>query len=282
MAHLAIHAVEFIFWIMSRSNGGYNEMDFGIRGKLALVTGSSGGMGRNIAHTLAAEGANVVLFARTADKLKVVAEEIEAKHGVKATAVAGSMVEAADIQRLAAELDRLGGPDIVALVSGRPPNPLRAALEETEQDRWDEAYRSQLWGVIQVINSVVPLMKTRGWGRVVAITSASAKQPMPVHALSTVFRAGVTAYMKGLATELAPMGITVNCVAPALIDTSHRTGTSAYTTAQAAHRKTVSPLGRMGTQEEICAVIAFLTSRQAGFVTGSTIAVEGGMVSSLF
>ncbi|NDZ18841.1 3-oxoacyl-ACP reductase [Variovorax sp. WS11] len=257
-------------------------MDLGIRGKLALVTASSGGMGMNIAHTLAAEGANIVLFARTEDKLQAVAKEIRERHGVEATAVAGSMAEKADIARLAGRLDALGGVDILILVSGRPPNPLRPTLDEDDLARWDQAYQSQLRNVIQVANGIAPQMLGKRWGRIIAITSASAKEPMAVHALSTVFRAGVTAYMKGLANEIGSSGITVNCVAPALIDTSHRTGSAAYTPEQAAKRKTLTPLGRMGTQEEICGVIAFLASQQAGFVTGSTIAVEGGMLGSLF
>jgi len=257
-------------------------VDLGIRGKLALVTASSGGMGRNIAHTLAGEGADVVLFARSGDKLREVCGEIESRHGVRATGVAGSMTEHADIRRLGETLQALGGPDIVVLVSPRPPNPLRETLQENEQTRWDDAYRNQLWSVVEVVNVAVPLMLERGWGRIVAITSASAKQPMAVHALSTVFRAGVTAYMKGLANELAVRGITVNCVAPALIDTSHRQGAAAYSEAQAARRKSLTPMGRMGTQEELCGVVAFLASRQAGFVTGATIAVDGGMVGSLF
>jgi 3-oxoacyl-[acyl-carrier protein] reductase len=257
-------------------------MDLGIKGKLALVTASSRGMGRNVAHALAAEGVNPVLFARSPEELETVAREIREQHGVKAFAVAGSMLDASDVHRLAAMLKHLGGPDIVVLVTGRPPNPLRDTLQETEQTRWDEAYRNQLWSVIQVINDVVPLMRGRGWGRIIAVTSASAKQPMAVHALSTVFRAGVTAYMKGLANELGPEAITVNCVAPALIDTSHRTGSSRYTAAQSGERSRLSALGRMGTQQELCGVITFLASKQAGFVTGSTVAVEGGMVASLF
>lgn len=257
-------------------------MDLGISGKVALVTASSGGMGRNIAHALAAEGANVALFARSADKLKVVAQELEQQHGVKAVAVPGSMLVTEDVQRLATTLQDLGGTDIVVLVTGRPPNPLRATLEENEEARWQEAYQNQLWSVIQVVNGVVPAMLKRGWGRIIAVTSASAKQPMATHAISTVFRAGVTAYMKGLANEIGTTGITVNCVGPALVDTSHRTGKAAYTSDQAEHRKTLTPLGRMGTQEELCGVITFLASRQAGFVTGSTITVDGGMVGSLF
>ncbi|WP_128002657.1 SDR family oxidoreductase [Piscinibacter defluvii] len=257
-------------------------MDLGIKGKVALVTASSSGMGRNIALALAAEGAHVVLFARSADKLQAVCREIEERHGVPATAVAGSLTEAADITRLASVLAGLSGPDIAVVVTGRPPNPLRDALEENELPRWDEAYQVQLRSVVQLVNGVVPAMVAKGWGRIVAVTSASAKQPMAKHALSTVFRAGVTAYMKTLANELGAHGVTVNCVAPALIDTSHRTGAAAYTPEQTARRQAMTPLGRMGTQDELCGVVAFLTSMQAGFVTGSTIAVEGGMVGALF
>lgn len=258
-------------------------MDLGISGKVALVTASSGGMGRNIAHALAAEGAHVVLFARSADKLQAVAAEIEQAHGVRVLPVVGDMLAAADVQRLAAALQsEFGGLDILVLNTGRAPNPLRATVDETQEDRWHEAYHNQLWSVIQVVNHVLPQMTPRGWGRIVAVTSASVKQPMPHHSLSTVFRAGVTAYMKHLANEVGAHGITANCVAPALIDTSHRSGGAAYTPEQAQARKKMTPLGRMGLQQEICGVVTFLASQQAGFVTGSTVAVEGGMVGSLF
>ena len=257
-------------------------MDLGISGKTALVTACSTGMGRNVAHTLAAEGVNVVLFARSAEKLRSVAHEIEQKHGVTAIAVPGDMLVQADVQRLASTLkSKFGGPDIVVLNTGRAPNPIRATLEESEETRWQEAYNNQLWGSIQVASNVVPLMLERGWGRIIAVTSASVKEPMPHHSLSTVFRAGVTAYMKHLANEVGGKGITANCVAPALIDTSHRSGTAAYSEAQTAARKKLTPLGRMGTQEEVCGAVAFLASMQAGFITGSTINVEGGMLRAL-
>lgn len=257
-------------------------MNLGIAGKTALVTASSGGMGRNIAHALAAEGVNIVLFARSEDQLKINAAEIEAKHGVKALAIAGDMTVDADVERLARTLDaHCGGPDILILNSGRAPNPLRATLDETEAARWQAAYQTQLWGVIEVAKNIVPLMLKREWGRIVAITSSSVKEPMPHHALSTVFRAGVTAYMKHLANEVGGRGITVNCVAPALIDTSHRVGTSAYSAAQTEARKKMTPLGRMGTQEELTGVVTFLASMQAGFVTGSSIQVEGGMLRAM-
>ncbi len=257
-------------------------MNLGISGKLAVVTASSAGMGRNIAHALAAEGVNVVLFARSADKLRAVAQEIESQHGVRALAVPGDMTVAADVDKLASTLDhQFGGVDILVLNTGRPPNPLRATLEEVDESRWQEAYQVQLWGAIQVARHVVPLMLDRHWGRVIAVTSSSVKEPMQHHCLSTVFRAGVTAYMKHLANEIGSKGITVNCVAPALIDTSHRTVRSAYTAAQAEARKLLTPLGRMGTQEEVTGVVAFLASMQAGFITGSSIQVEGGMIGAM-
>ena len=257
-------------------------MDLGIKGKVALVTASSAGMGRNIANALAAEGVDLVLFARTAEKLGAVAEEIRQRHGVKALAVPGDMLVQADVERLATEVrEAFGGLDILVLNTGRAPNPLRATLEETEAERWHEAYHNQLWGTIQVANGVMPLMLERRWGRVIAITSSSVKQPMPHHSLSTVFRAGVTAYVKHLANEVGAKGITANCVAPALIDTSHRKGAAAYTPAQAEARRKLTPLGRMGRQEEVCGVVTFLASMQAGFITGSTINVEGGMVGAM-
>ena len=257
-------------------------MDLGISGKVALVTASSAGMGRNIARALAAEGANVVLFARSGEKLQTVAKAIEDDFGVEAIAVPGDMLVTPDVERLASTLQSaFGGPDIVILNTGRAPNPLRATLDESDESRWHAAYQTQLWGSIQVAQHVVPLMLTRGWGRIIAITSASVKEPMPHHSLSSVFRAGVTAYMKHLANEVGAKGITVNCVAPALIDTSHRTGTAAYTEAQSEARRKLTPLGRMGTQDEVCGVVTFLASMQAGFITGSSINVEGGMLRAL-
>ena len=235
-----------------------------------------------MAHYLAAEGADVVLFSRSADRLQAIAGEIEQQHDAKAVPIVGSMLNEPDVRRLATALDELNGPDIVVLLTGRPPTPLRDTLDETETGRWQEAYENELASVVQVVNGVVPLMLSRGWGRIIAITSAHARQPTVGHALSTVFRAGATAYMKSLALELAARNITVNCVAPALIDTTHRSGQAAYTAEQAERRKTLAPMGRMGSQEDVCAAVAFLASDQAGFITGSTMTVDGGLVGALF
>jgi len=254
-------------------------MDLGLNGKVALVTASSGGMGANIARALAAEGASIVLFARSADRLEDLAARIRREHPVTVLPVPGSMNTTADIERLIAAIDdAFGRLDIAVLNTGRPPAPLRATRHETDPARWDEAYRTLLAGLIAVTHRALPLIERSQAGRIVAITSAAVQHPMPHHALSAVFRAGVESYMRHLAPEVAAAGITVNCVAPALVETPHRTDTAAYTPEQTESRKRMNMLRRLGTQDELCAVVAFLVSVHAGFLTGITVPVDGGLL----
>ncbi len=253
-------------------------MDLGIAGKLAIVTASSGGLGDAVARALAAEGVNLALFARSQDRLHANAAEIERRYQVRALPVAGDMRLRKDVENLVAVVAReFGGPDILVLNTGRPPLPTREVLAETEDERWEKAYRTQLWGAILVARIVVPLLVQRGWGRVIAITSASVKQPMPSHGLSTVFRAGVTGMMKHLANETAAKGVTVNCVCPASIATEGLK--QSYDLAERVKRV---PVGRIGRPEELAAAVAFLASDLAGFITGASIQVDGGMVASLY
>lgn len=252
-------------------------MDLGIRGKVAVVTASSSGLGKAVAEALAAEGAKLVLFARSADLLRTVAAEIEKERNVPVLAVPGDMRSAADVERLVAEMQKtFGAPDILVLNTGRPPRALREVLQETDDERWEDAYQTQLKAAVQVASRIVPLIVERGWGRVIAITSASVKQPMLHHGLSTVFRAGLTAYMKHLANEVAAKGVTVNTVGPGSIDTP-----TPRTSAHIADRLKRVPMGRLGRPEEFAAMIAFLASEQAGFITGANLHVDGGMVASL-
>jgi 3-oxoacyl-[acyl-carrier protein] reductase len=253
-------------------------MNLGIAGKAALVTASSSGLGSAIAHALAAEGVRLVLFARRAQVLETLAAEIREKHGVAVIPVAGDMRSAADVGRAAETLKQeFGGVDILVLNTGRPPVPMRDVLEETDDERWEEAYRVQLWGAILVARKIVPMIVERGWGRVIAITSASVKQPMSHHGLSTVFRAGVTGYMKHLANEIAAKGVTVNTVCPASIATAGLV--SSYDVAERIKR---IPAGRLGRPEEVAATVAFLASDAAGFINGASLHVDGGMVGSLY
>ena len=251
-------------------------MNLGIAGKTAIVTASSGGLGEFAARALAAEGVNLVLFARSADTLRDKAADMTKQHGVRVLPVAGDMRIAADVDRLIHETQQFGGPDILVLNTGRPPVPMREVLDETEDERWQEAYETQLRGAIRVVGKVAPLLVARGWGRIVGITSASVKQPMTKHGLSTVFRAGLTGYLRHLANEVATTGVTVNTVCPASV------GTEAMEKSYDLNlRAQQVPMRRIGRPQELGAMVAFLCSELAGFTTGAAIQVDGGMVASL-
>ena len=153
---------------------------------------------------------------------------------------------------------------------------MRELLDETDDERWEQAYRRQLEGPLFVLRELAPLLRERGWGRIVAITSASVKQPMARHALSTIFRAGLQAALKHLARELGPAAVTVNAVAPATVMTP--TFTSFH---DLESRVRATSLKRHGLPEELAATVAFLASEQAGFITGELIQVDGGQTASL-
>ncbi len=252
-------------------------MDLRLKGKTAIVTASSGGLGEYAARALAAEGVNLVMFARSADTLRAKAADITKLHGVRVLPVEGDMRKTADVNRLLAETEReFGGVDILVLNTGRPPVPMREVLDETEDERWQEAYETQLRGAIRVVGKVAPLLVARGWGRIVGITSASVKQPMTKHGLSTVFRAGLTGYLRHLANEVATTGVTVNTVCPASVGTEAME--KSYDLKVRAQQV---PMRRIGRPEELGAMVAFLCSDLAGFTTGAAIQVDGGMVASL-
>lgn len=252
-------------------------MNLGISGKTAIVTASSGGLGEYAARALAAEGVNLVLFARSADTLRAKAADIAKQHGVKVLPVAGDMRNAADVDRLVAECQReFGDPHILVLNTGRPPVPMREVLDENDDARWLDAYDTQLRGAVRVVGKVAPVMVKRGWGRIVGITSATVKQPMTKHGLSTVFRAGLTGYLRHLANEIAATGVTVNTVCPASIGTEALAKSYDLNT-----RAQQVPMKRIGKPEELGAMVAFFCSELAGYTTGAAIQVDGGMVAAL-
>ena len=251
-------------------------MNLGLDGKVAIVTGASGGLGSAIARRLAAEGASVALFSRSEAPLRSLAASIEKEHGTRALCVAGDMGQPADVQRLVEQtVAELGGIDILILNTGRPPLPGRDAMDENDDARWEQAYRTQLWSAVQVTRAVVPLLVARRWGRVVSIGSASVREPMPKHTLSTVFRAGVSSLMKHLANEVAPHGVTVNTICPASIETDGLARSYDLN-----ERLKNIPAGRLGRPEECAALVAFIASDLAGFITGTSLLIDGGMVGT--
>jgi 3-oxoacyl-[acyl-carrier protein] reductase len=251
-------------------------MNLGITGRRAVVTCASSGLGLAACEALAAEGVHLVLFARGADRLDAEAERLTHRYGVSVEAVAGDMTQRADVIALATQVRATGGADILVLNTPRPPSPMRDFLDETDDARWADAHRNQLDGALSVLREIAPILAERGWGRIVAITSASVKQPMPRHALSTIYRAGVHAALKHLANDLAARGVTVNAVAPATIITPTFAN---FHNLEA--RIAAVPVKRAGRPEELGALVAFLASDHAGFITGQTIQLDGGQTGAL-
>jgi 3-oxoacyl-[acyl-carrier protein] reductase len=251
-------------------------MDLGIAGKRAVVIGGSQGLGLAVCERLAAEGADLLLFARNHDRLAAAQQQLRERHGVAVDVCAGDITQEADVDRLAAQAEAIGGVQILVLNTPRPPSPMRDFLDEQEQARWDQGYQQQLHGALLVLRKIAPLVAQGGWGRIVGITSASIKQPMPRHAISGIFRAGVQAALKHLSIELAAKGVTVNSVAPATVMTP-----TFATFHNLEQRIQAVPVKRAGRPEELAATVAFLVSEHAGFITGENIQLDGGQTRSL-
>jgi len=253
-------------------------MDLGISGKRALITGASMGLGFGVAEALAREGVHLVLFARNFEALNNAKVNLLQKHpGLDVQVISGDMTKPQDIRDLRQYLIDTGSVDIFIVNTARPPNPMRNFLDEDDPVRWEQAYQTQLQCALLLLREITPMMLDRGWGRVVAIGSASVKQPMPKHALSTIFRAGLLAALKHLSNETAGKGLTVNTVSPASIKSDNF----------AAHynldeRIKTIPINRLGTVEELASTVAFFCSQQAGFINGANLQVDGGMTSALY
>ena len=262
-------------------------MDLGIQGKVAWIGGASRGLGLAVAAELAREGCRQALTARRAGPLEAAVGELAQAHGGDGVAVAGDFSDPDDVRRMAAGVrDALGAPEIVIANTGGPPS---GTFDELESEQWQAAAHGNLFSVVELCREVVPAMKQRGWGRIVAITSISARQPIPALMLSNAMRAGVHGFVKTLADEVASSGLTVNLVCPGHTHTE-RLGELA---AAAAERRgcssdtifrtweSANPMGRLGEPEELAAVVAFLCSVRASFVNGVAIGVDGGACRAL-
>lgn len=247
-------------------------MDFGIRGKRALVIGGTSGLGLASAEALAAEGVSIAVFARSADKIAEATERIAATFGVPAAGFAGDVTRQDEVKALRDWAVETGGIDILVLNTPRPPSPMRAFLDETEDERWEAAERDQLQSALFVLRHLTPLLLNKGWGRLIGITSAGIKHVMPRHAVSTIFRAGVQMALKQLAGEIAEHGVTVNMVGPATIITP-----TFGNFHNLERRIAETPLKRAGSAEELGGTVAFLASQQAGYLTGQVLQLDGGI-----
>lgn len=263
-------------------------MDLGLKGKVALVAAASQGLGRAVAEELASEGCSLVLCARNKRRLDLTCDAIRGKHGVHVIAVAGDLSIAAAIERIVHEgLERFRQIDILVTNTGGPPV---GQFEFHSREDWDKATRGLLDSVVDLTRLILPGMKKRGWGRILNITSIAAKQPVDGLILSNSIRAAVTGFAKTLANEVATYGITVNNILPGYTATDRVKLLARSTAAEegissAEVRKRWEaqiPMKRLGKPEEFAALAAFLVSERASYITGSSIAVDGGWIRSLF
>jgi 3-oxoacyl-[acyl-carrier protein] reductase len=246
-------------------------MDLGLKGRTAIVCGASSGLGLATAEALAAEGANVTMFARRRDTLEREADRIGA------LAVRGDVTSPRD---LAGVVDRtveaFGGLDILVWNGGGPPpGPGTAVTPEGVE----EAVELLLAPLVRLVGLCLPQLVQSAGGRILVFTSSAVLEPTDHLALSNTIRPGVTGYAKTLARELGPQGVTVNCVAPGRIDTARLE--QLYPDGPSADDLTSIPLGRWGTPQEFGDVACFLASDRARYVTGTTVVVDGGLTRGL-
>ena len=262
-------------------------MNLDLQGKCAIVCAASKGLGRATALSLAREGARVAICARSATALEQTAADIRQATGSLVVPIVADVSNAADVERLVSvAAGQLGAIDILINTTGGPKS---GPFTSFSDEDWREAIDSVLMSVVRLSRAVIPHMRARGGGRIINITSISAKQPVEGLVLSNALRAGVTGLARTIANELAPDNILVNCVAPGytatdrVVDLAEAAAAREGITADAVQARTVAkiPMQRLATTEEFADVVAFLASGRASYVTGTTLQIDGGYIRSL-
>lgn len=263
-------------------------MDLGLRGKTALVAASSQGLGFAVAKELATEGASLILCSRNEESLRKAGDSIRKETGVKIIGVVANLLLPADVERVVAQgLTHFGKIDILVTNIGGPP---AGKFEDLDRKLWEDATQSLLTSVLDLTRLVLPGMKEHKWGRILNITSIASKQPVDNLILSNSLRAAVTGFAKTLANEVAEHGVTVNNILPGytrterLVELIDFLAEKESITADEVKARWESeiPMHRLGEPSEFAALAAFLVSERASYITGSSIAVDGGWIKSLF
>lgn len=258
-------------------------MDLQLKNKVAIVGGASDGIGRGIATALGREGAKLAIFARREARLAPAAEEIRSATDAEVLPIAADARSAADCARVIERtMDHYGGIDIVVNNDGAPPLGPILSFDDTA---WAKAVEQNLMYVVRMVRECVPVMQARGGGSILNITAISAIQPIAGFALSVATWSGVIGYAKTLSLELAPLGINVNTICPGYIDTSRLQKVFAATSEPAAvvqeRLRQQIPSKRIGTVDDIASLVALLVSPKGGYITGTAIQVDGGLLRAV-
>ena len=253
-------------------------MDLGLKGKNAIVTASSQGLGKACALELAREGVNVLICGRTRKTLENTHQAIQAETKVQIHSVIADVATTAGREAILSEAQQVfPNTDILITNSGGPPP---GPFENHDDEAWDNAHELLLKSTVGLIRGVIPSMKAQKWGRIIAITSQAVKQPVNNLILSNAVRSSVTGLCRTLANELGHANITVNTVMPGYTHTDRLEkllgGPDNFSIVTGD-----IPLGRIGAPEEFAAMVAFLASERASYITGTSIPVDGGWIKSL-
>jgi 3-oxoacyl-[acyl-carrier protein] reductase len=261
-------------------------MDLGLRGRTAVVGGAGSGLGRASAEALAAEGCDLLLWSRNAERLAEVAAEIRSAHDVRVAHVAADATQTDAAAAVAAAAADFGPIDILVSNAGGPPT---ADPTDTDPETWRRAFQLLATTPIELATRLLPGMRERRWGRVVAILSSGVRQPIGDLVYSNAGRSALAAWLKTTARTIAAEGVTVNGVMPGRLSTprieeldsgrAEREGRSEEDV-RAAHIATI-PAGRYGEPAELGALVAFLASERASYITGQLVAVDGGLIAGL-
>jgi len=264
-------------------------VELNLTGKSALVTGASSGLGEAAATTLASEGVAVTIVARSMDKLNAAADRIKKSTGNRPTCLEADISTPDGLKQIGSHASggQPGG-NIDILISnggGPPPGDFTTHSEES----WQDSHDLVLASAIGLTRAVIEGMCARGWGRLIYITSVGVLQPIDELILSNTYRAGVTGFCKTISNTYASFGITANCVCPGYTATERLKSLAATRAEQAGKSPqeildsiaATIPVGRVGRPEELAALISFLASDRAAYITGTSIPVDGGLVRAL-